>query len=819
MTRVLDRSGGLPARRAVARWAVRLYRREWRQQLMVTGLLAGTVAVAVFGIAASFNVISTAEADFGTANHRIQVRVAGPVPLPQLIDDLEDGLGPVEVIGHHPVPVPGSTTTLDLRAQDPSGPYSGPLLALLDGRYPQSSEEVAITTGAGDLLDVGIGETATVGGTLRQVVGIVENPADLEDEFVLAPAAEAASASDATILVSTTEERAAALPASVVRAPIERRPACHATLVCLSSDQSEQATAAAAALGLATILLLLVAFVAAAGFQVVAQRRLRQLGMLGATGADERQLRLVLLTNGAVVGAVAAVIGAAVGSVLWFVMAPAFESPSGHRIDRLHVPWPIVVAAMVLAIITSVLASRAPARRLARLSIVQALSGRPPAPRSTRRSLALALVLVTVGLVSLSQAIDIPHDEVTPPLLIGGTVALVVGVVWLSPSVVALLGRLARRLPVAPRLALRDLDRHRARSSAALAAISLGLAIPIAVTVLAGAAVNGAGEGNLSDRQLLVRIGDDPLVVPERDPQQLRALDRIVDQLALDLHATSTPLHLAVVPEETMTRGTEVLHPTVHLGRPVNDRTTRDVAPLYVGTAALDDLLHLPVAGGDVDVLTGHTGDLVLDSRGERGARPTVAEIPLPSYSSLPSAVITEAALARHGWEAAQGGWLIESDHPPTDEEVRAAWQQANRVGLTIETREDQSGMASLQHGATTAGFLVGLAVLALTLGLLRAETTNDRLVLSAAGATSTTNRTLLAATAAALAAAGVFLGGLAAYGGLAAGYASDPSDLAHVPTAHLVLLVLGLPLAAAAVSYALGGSGRRVDLRSAPLE
>ena len=35
------RNGGAPARRAVIRWAWRLFRREWRQQLLVLALMAG----------------------------------------------------------------------------------------------------------------------------------------------------------------------------------------------------------------------------------------------------------------------------------------------------------------------------------------------------------------------------------------------------------------------------------------------------------------------------------------------------------------------------------------------------------------------------------------------------------------------------------------------------------------------------------------------------------------------------------------------------------------------------------------------------------
>src|SRR5215472_2007142 len=41
--------GGVVARRAVIRWAARLFRREWRQQLLVLGLLTVAVAATIWG--------------------------------------------------------------------------------------------------------------------------------------------------------------------------------------------------------------------------------------------------------------------------------------------------------------------------------------------------------------------------------------------------------------------------------------------------------------------------------------------------------------------------------------------------------------------------------------------------------------------------------------------------------------------------------------------------------------------------------------------------------------------------------------------------
>ena len=48
-------NGGVPARRAVIRWAWRLFRREWRQQLLVLALITVAVAATFVGAATAAN--------------------------------------------------------------------------------------------------------------------------------------------------------------------------------------------------------------------------------------------------------------------------------------------------------------------------------------------------------------------------------------------------------------------------------------------------------------------------------------------------------------------------------------------------------------------------------------------------------------------------------------------------------------------------------------------------------------------------------------------------------------------------------------------
>src|SRR4029450_8369728 len=79
----------------------------------------------------------------------------------------------------------------------------------------------------------------------------------------------------------------------------------------------------------------------------------------------------------------------------------------------------------------------------------------------------------------------------------------------LGPPAIRIFSKVAGRLSIAPRLALRDLVRYQARSGAALAAVrlALGIAASAAVVTWAEAAKRNAEPATLSDRQVRVYLG------------------------------------------------------------------------------------------------------------------------------------------------------------------------------------------------------------------------------------------------------------------------------------------------------------------------
>jgi putative ABC transport system permease protein len=130
------RNGGATARRAVIRWAGRMFRREWRQQLLVVTLLTVAVAAAIGSITIAYNSVPADNGDFGSAKQQFTFDGSDPRKLEAALASAKKSFGTIDVTGHRSVPVPGSVQTVDYRSQIPGGAYSGELLALRRGSYP-----------------------------------------------------------------------------------------------------------------------------------------------------------------------------------------------------------------------------------------------------------------------------------------------------------------------------------------------------------------------------------------------------------------------------------------------------------------------------------------------------------------------------------------------------------------------------------------------------------------------------------------------------------------------------------------------------------
>jgi putative ABC transport system permease protein len=802
------RSGGVAARRAMIRWAGRLFRREWRQQLLIVMLLSVAVAAAVGSITVAHNASPADNAEFGSASRLVEIDGTDPRSLTAALDAVRKEFGTIDVVGHRPVAVPGSVDRVDFRAQDPHGPYGSGLLSLRRGTYPTGPGQVAVTDGVAELLRLDIGSTLALGGQRRTVVGIVENPRKLSDEFALLAPLSMRAPLYVNVLVNGGDGSLESITL----------PEANHALRGYVRPSHNQETATLGIFSVATVFLLLASLVAAAGFAVVAQRRLRQLGMLTAIGATQKHVRLVLVANGALVGAISALLGAVAGVGLWLVAAPVVESATDHRIDRFSLPWGLLVLAVLLAVLGAAAAAWWPGRTVARLPVMLALSGRPAKPRPARHSAlaALALIVVGIGCLALSN-----RDNALPIVI--GIVATILGTLLLGPLAIRAFSGVAGRIPIAPRLALRDLVRYQARSGAALAAVTLALGIAAAIVLVASAeeARRAAEWTTLSDRQVRVYLGpkDGREFTPVDTPARLGRLTAGVQELAGALdRATVVPVQSVSRPGDApfVVGDTRVFDPVILARR--SGREHHADSHLYVATPAVLRYLGLDPATIDpaTDFLVDssvRTGGLIIPGRtfGHDLAVENVQKITTGRHLFGTSdgltwpKFITLNGLRRLGWRQIPAGWLVESSQRLTADQVASARDIAAKSGLRIEVGGGPS-FARVKSIATLAGAILALAILAMTVGLIRSESARDLRTLTSTGAGPGIRRTLTATTAGALALLGALLALGGAYAVLTAIYWDDLGYLGNVPFRYLALGIVGVPLSAAAAGWLVAG-------------
>jgi putative ABC transport system permease protein len=818
--------GGGPARRAIRRWAWRLLRREWRQQVLIIALLVVAVAATTVGLGLVVNSQGNDQGIFGTADARIDIAAPGPNGLEADLAAARQRFGTAEAIAHEHVPVPGSVTPVDLRDQNPDGLYSTPMLRLVSGGYPAGAAQAAVTAAVATTFNLQVGSSWTVNGRPLRVVGIVENPKNLEDAFGLVAPGQIGAPTSLTLLFDASGAQAINFhpPAGTVQ-EIESS---------FADSAQQQRNQSLAVLLLTTIGLIFVGLLSVAGFTVMAQRRSRALGMISAIGATDRQVRHVMRANGAAVGLVGAVIGVVLGLSVWFALTPAFEKVVGHRYNPFALPWWAVIASAILAILCAVAASWWPARSVGRRPIVEALSGRPAPPQPAHRFALLGTALAAAGFVALILA-----HAVHPVLIVGGILAITAGMLLLAPLGIRAMAGFAGRAPVAVRLALRDLARYQARSGAALAAASL--AIAIAATIAIAAAAQQAHDltltgGNLPTNQLIVWLanpnsqgggsgpgmsvapsgaGTTPPAVP--NPAVVASARSTADAIAGAMRGnTVVELDAAADLNSPVPAGLPPDASQAALVRPIDTHGRgqgwTQVTTPYVATPAVLNLYRISTASiaPNSDILTSRRdlSGIQLGTGFAGDFHPATVQVStlLPNYTSAPNTLITPTAVTAGGYTAIPVGWLVQSPHPITSTQVADARQRAAAAGLTIESRTGPDRtLQKLRDYSTLAGVLVALGVLAMTVGLIRSETAADLRTLTATGASGTTRRNLNAASAGALALVGGILGTATAYLALIAWHWHDISYLNRPPYPDLAIVILGLPALAAAGAWLLG--------------
>lgn len=551
----------------------------------------------------------------------------------------------------------------------------------------------------------------------------------------------------------------------------------------LSGGEHNERDATGGAFAATALLLLGTGLIAGAAFAVGARRQLRTLGLLGASGAEPRHVRATVLMGGVTLGLAGSLAGIVLGVTGSFVLHPRLSELAGRFVGPLEIPFAPVGGAVVLGTLAATLAALGPARSAARLSVNQALSRRTPPPRRPGRLAAVGLLGVAVGIPVATWA----TASSTEVVLTAGLATIVIGVLLAIPLLVTWTGRIAGHLPTLGRVATRDVSRHGRRTGTALAAASVALAIPVAI-----ATVTLSDEAAQLEGMLYPNIAEDHLLVRGFGSGRagVEAVHRAGDELREaypDANVAAIVPAVALVEHNGRQRERWIVieGPTQYLPDGGSYRTN---GFLLVGGADLLRALHAedgiePLERGEIVGIgpgTVGTDSIAIYIDGRAGQRPyrddlAATDAGETQYAAVApselSYVVSPERAAELGLRPSSDPWnrqvLLFRAAPPIDEHdvdaVRSVIQDDRNVGVT--SRDDFSDDAGLVRTiATIAGMVLALAIVAVVVALLAAESRRDRAILVAVGAAPWTRRTVAGLYAAVVATLAGILGLLAGF-------------------------------------------------------
>ncbi|MGO4692490.1 ABC transporter permease [Glaciibacter sp. 2TAF33] len=380
---------------------------------------------------------------------------------------------------------------------------------LRDGHAPTGAGDLALDVATARGLGLNLGDTVTLVAEERltlEIVGLVgfgeaDGPPVGSTALTTLPTAQRAlQLGDAVseILIAT------ARPVGVVQ-PVLADALGDEVEVATAQDLASAGAEAAAAnlqmlqvvlIAMSVAALLIGSFLIMNTFSIVVSQRTRELAVLRAAGATGAQVFRSVLVEAGIVGLFASAAGTVSGVGAAFglrVLAGAFgvNIPDG---DLVLEPRTLLIA-MAVGVVVTFVAAIGPARRAASVSPVLAMSE----ATVERPGLGRIRVIVAGMLVGMGVAGALAASFGSPlPVLGVGVVAAVGGIVLGAPAVMPLLSRLLGRpldrLGVPGRLARESATRAPRRTSATVMALSLGLALMVFVSIVAGSVKAGTAE-------------------------------------------------------------------------------------------------------------------------------------------------------------------------------------------------------------------------------------------------------------------------------------------------------------------------------------
>ena len=416
------------------------------------------------------------------------------------------------------------TGNVGARMLDYANPLAAGMLRQVSGRAPAGPDEVALTPAAAARIGAGVGGTVRLadGSRTFRVVGVVEDPTDLRVSTIvlrggaLPPEALAADGQQPN---PRNLRWLVATPGPMTWADVKQLNthgvvATSRHVLANPPGEDEQypflmGSGGDSGLGIAVLVgglaMLEIVLLAGPAFAVGARRRRRDLALVAAAGGTPAHVRRIVLADGVVLGAVAAVAGVALGIAAAAAGRPLLEEHAAWFRSGSFRVFPLALAVLAgLALTTGLLAALVPAWISSRQDVVAALAGRRGITRSRRRWLALGVVMVGAG-AGVAAAGTL---RISATIIVAGLVVAELGLVLCTPAIVGLVARVGRWLPVPPRIALRDTSRNRTAAAPAISAVMAAVIGGLAVGVVFISSI----ERDRADYRTLSSPGDTAVV-------------------------------------------------------------------------------------------------------------------------------------------------------------------------------------------------------------------------------------------------------------------------------------------------------------------
>lgn len=382
-------------------------------------------------------------------------------------------------------------TGVDVVESDFTRPGTDGIIGLKQGRVPSAADEVVISQNLNEDGTLGLGSSITTeGGVKLKVVGI----GDIGSIVPNPRSAVIAVLPSSSIPISrrTTElliDRLAPVTWRQIKELNKAGFLVESRAVINNPPGDVPPSAQGSNEGVAVVRIVIAAIMievillAGPAFAVGVRRQRRELALIAAAGGSPRDIRRVVIAQALVLGLAASVVGAAVGVVI----SRLIVAGNSQLFGPFEWSLPLVLLAILLGSMAAAIAAYAPARQVSREPLTTVLAGRRIEAGGRAGWPVFGLVVVMIGLL-LTFSGARPENSDTG--IATGAIFVVIGVVFIIPTVIRFVARSAPALPLPLRLALRDTARHTSRSAPAIAAVMAAVAGIVAL-----------GIGSTSDEQ------------------------------------------------------------------------------------------------------------------------------------------------------------------------------------------------------------------------------------------------------------------------------------------------------------------------------